>query len=460
MGAGKMNQDAIEQMSRTQFEHNLTQREVKKKKPNMAGGFKINVTKKKKKVQELKALKNLDVDIHDRWAADPVVHEVIKKHEEEIKRAGHDLSDKPIPDIIPKQQIKRLKVKQSKAIEAPKFEESFNEKKTLPDIRSNKATDYEKDSDAIPVSKIEAVLNKYANDVEQDERLYKTKLEEQKQKAVKTNEDLQVITDDIVSKRTVIQDRFERVKPDKTVEPTRPNTDEWLYEYTKEEYYINRDKELAKKKEEENLKESGNLGGGFSKDLGKSNRDKRKKWNKNSNAVIMSTNVDPKLNSRTAAQLDRLANIQLEASKQDMVINQMYAQIKGEENKNEELKAHLKPKKDKVNREKPVPNVPRKGLFSVENWLSKIDDSLPDELKEKIKPKKLNIKKVTSIVDRLTKAPQKGQLRRDPEQEEVKQILNKYDTSEKRIGGGGKKKFQYRNKLPSSMKKESPVIPK
>ena len=246
-----MNQDAIEQMSRTQFEHNLTQREVKKKKPNMAGGFKINVTKKKKKVQELKALKNLDVDIHDRWAADPVVHEVIKKHEEEIKRAGHDLSDKPIPDIIPKQQIKRLKVKQSKAIEAPKFEESFNEKKTLPDIRSNKATDYEKDSDAIPVSKIEAVLNKYANDVEQDERLYKTKLEEQKQKAVKTNEDLQVITDDIVSKRTVIQDRFERVKPDKTIEPTRPNTDEWLYEYTKEEYYINRDKELAKKKEEE-----------------------------------------------------------------------------------------------------------------------------------------------------------------------------------------------------------------
>ena len=122
----------------------------------------------------------------------------------------------------------------------------------------------------------------------------------------------------------------------------------------------------------------------------------------------MSTNVDPKLNSRTTAQLDRLANIQLEASKQDMVINQMYAQIKAEENKNGELRVHHKLKNDNVKREKPVSNVPKKGLFSVENWLSKIDDSLSDELKEKIKPKKLNIKKVMSIVDHLTKASQKG----------------------------------------------------
>lgn len=155
MGAGKGNQIAIDQMSRTQFENNnFAQPGKQKKKAPMAGGFKINISKKKKITEEMRKLKSLDCDIHDRWVADPVVAEVLKKHDEEIKRAGHDLSDKPIDTIIPKEQIKRLKVKQSKAIEAPKFDESFHENKKIPDMRSGKVTDVDKDSDIIPASKI------------------------------------------------------------------------------------------------------------------------------------------------------------------------------------------------------------------------------------------------------------------------------------------------------------------
>lgn len=298
-------------------------------------------------------------------------------------------------------------------------------------------------------------------DIEEDEEFYKMRVEEQKYQMDKQNKDLKAISDDIVAKRTVIQDKFERVRPDKTVDPkTRPNTDDWLYEYAREDYYVNKEKEKKLEEEEKHKSSVGSLGGGFSNDLNKSNRSKRKKWSKNSNAVVMSTNIDPKLNSKTAAQLDRLANIQIEASKQDMIINEMYAKVKQEKAKSEELKSHLKPKKDKVKREKPVPNVPRQGLFSVENWLSKLDDNLPDELKNKIMPKKINVKKTNALVDRLTKQPEKGQVRKDPEMQELKHILNKYDTSEKRIGGGATKKAEYKNVLPKHLQKESPVVSK
>ena len=35
--------------------------------------------------------------------------------------------------------------------------------------------------------------------------------------------------------------------------------------------------------------------------------------------------------------------------------------------------------------------------------------------------------------------------------------MNKYDTSEKRIGGGAKKKFEYRNQLPDEIPNE--IVP-
>jgi hypothetical protein len=83
--------------------------EPKKKKATPGGGgFKINIKKKKKRNDELKKLKNIDLDIHDRWIADPVVKEVIEKYENEIKKAGHQYNDKPIPVIIPKENIKKI----------------------------------------------------------------------------------------------------------------------------------------------------------------------------------------------------------------------------------------------------------------------------------------------------------------------------------------------------------------
>jgi hypothetical protein len=87
----------------------------------------------------------------------------------------------------------------------------------------------------------------------------------------------------------------------------------------------------------------------------------------------MSTNVDQKLNSRTAAQIERLANIQIEASKQDMIINEMYTKIKEKEKIDDQLKANLKPKKDPVKREVPKPSITKNGLYSVDNWLGQIN---------------------------------------------------------------------------------------
>ena len=167
-----------------------------------------------------------------------------------------------------------------------------------------------------------------------------------------------------------MQTEFEPVKPPPEAKnQTRPNTeDDWLYEYRKEDFYIQRDKEIKEKAEKEAAKNSqeNNLGGGFSKDLSKSGRSKRKKWDKEANNVIKPVNVEQNLNSRTAAQLDRLANIQIESSKQDMVINSIYENIQEQKKLDEELRKK-KPIKDKVKREVPVPNVPKKGLFSVDH---------------------------------------------------------------------------------------------
>ena len=401
------------------------------------------------------------MNIHDRWVADPIVKEVLLKHEEEIKRAGHQFSDKPIPDIVSKGTVTKLKKKPVRLIEAPKFEESFTEKKTLLELRSQKPTDYDNDSDYIPTSKIETMLNKYAKDIEEEEKFYQDKIEEHKQKAITNKEELKAITADCVAKRPILQDKFERVKPNPNSRDegkTRPTTeDDWLLEYTREAYYLDKNRPQNQAAQEHKASSSGSLGGGFNTDLNKSNRSKRQKWNKGANNAIMSTNVDQKLNSKTAAQLDRLANIQVEASKQDMIINEMYTKIKEQEKIDNELKTHIKPKKDKVKRQKPVPNVPKNGLFSVENWLSKIDGEDPEVIKERLnEEKKLKAKKVSKAVERLSKPQEKPKPRRDPVEEELKHILNIYDTSEVRIGGGGKKKFEYKNPVPGS--KKSPLI--
>ena len=161
----------------------------KRKKPApLAGGFRINIKKKKNKLEELKKLKNLDVDIHDRWAADPIVKEVIEKHEEEIKRAGHNLSDKPISDIIPQKQITKLKKKKVHRIQGPMFEE----------IKSEEDSEYGKLIQAIPTGKIESVLNQYAQDIEEDELYYKKKMMEEQEKERLKEEELKAITDDCI----------------------------------------------------------------------------------------------------------------------------------------------------------------------------------------------------------------------------------------------------------------------
>lgn len=71
--------------------------------------------------------------------------------------------------------------------------------------------------------------------------------------------------------------------------------------------------------------------------------------------------------------------------------------------------------------------------------------------------KKLNIKKVKNSVDRLSQPKGNVKRRRDPDEAELKSILNKYDTKEVRIGGGGVKKFEYINPVPLN---KSPVISK
>lgn len=227
----------------------------KKKTTPGGGGFRINIKKKKKHTDNFNKnkLKSLDCDIHDRWVADPIVKEVLEKHEANIKKAGHLYNDKPIPNIIPKENIKKVAEKKVHKIEAPKFEESFNERRSIPEMRSlkhNEDLDFEDDSDAIPTSKIENVLNKYAKEIEEDEQTYKQKLEEHYQKEESKKDELKAITDNAIKKRPIMQTNFEPVRPLQSEPKTRPNTeDDWLYEYRKEEFYDQRNKEMQEKSE-------------------------------------------------------------------------------------------------------------------------------------------------------------------------------------------------------------------
>jgi len=451
-----------QQMGQTHYEHNqFGKLNNKKKNTPVAAGFRINVKKKpKKKTEEEKVLDGLDVDLHDRWVKDPVVMEVLRKHEENIKKAGHNFNDKPVPQIIPKKSLEKLDKKPVRIKRPEKFDESFTEKKSIPDMRSNRGTEYDADPDYIPINQIEKALSKYANDIEQDENYYKNKIEEENQKKIDKKEELKAITSNCAIKRPVLQDNYERVKPldNPDENKTRPTTEEeYLKNYTREYMRRGPTPETTNSEKAQNA----NFGGGFSKDLSKSGRSKRKKWGKDANNAIVSTNVDQKLNSRTAAQIDRLANIQIESSKQDMIINEMYANIKEKEKINQELKSNLKPKKDTVVRKAPVPNVPKSGLFSVDNWLGQINGEDPIKAAEKNKKtKKANAKKINQAVERLSQ-PQQKKPKMDPAQKELQYILKKYDTSERRVGGGAKKKFEYINPVPgSNPHKQSPMIAK
>lgn len=69
---------------------------------------------------------------------DPIVQEVVKKHEEAIKKAGHDLSDKPLAEIIPKKSMDTLKSKPKPVKELQKAEETFKVNQTIPEKRALK----------------------------------------------------------------------------------------------------------------------------------------------------------------------------------------------------------------------------------------------------------------------------------------------------------------------------------
>ena len=258
-------------------------------------------------------------------------------------------------------------------IEGPMFDPEMEEEKVI---------------DPLPTGKIENALNKYAKDIEEEEKFYKQKIEDDKAKKLKEEEEMKALTQDIVQKRPIMQTQFELIKAQEDDNTKSKADEDWLYEYRKEEFYVQREKEIKEKEKlKEEKKEEINLGGGFSKDLSKSGRSKRKKWDKNANNVIKPVAIDQDLNSKTAAQLDRLANIQVEASKQDMLINEVYEHIQEQKKLDEELKNISKPIKDKVKREKPVTNIPKSGLFSVESWLSQIGGTESEKLKKNEKSK-------------------------------------------------------------------------
>ena len=167
---------------------------------------------------------------------------------------------------------------------------------------------------------------------------------------------------------------------------------------------------------------------------------------------MLSTNINQKVNARTVAQMERIESITNDANKQEAIINKIYEKVQEDKRINRELKISPNNKKERRKAGKPnlVPQNP--ALFSADQWLSNIGGSDIEEHKERIgNKKKANAAKVASVVDRLSKPNDKNKLRRDPDEEEIKYIMNKYDTSEKRIGGGAKKKFEYRNQLPDQM---------
>ncbi|CAI2387043.1 unnamed protein product [Moneuplotes crassus] len=431
-----------------------------------AGGFKVNI-KKKSKLDDLKNLKNIGDD-HDRCAADPMIKEIIQDDEEaddlaEViphkrfsaslpkklttkakKESIPDYTDKSIGEIIPAKDLQKLKQQKVHKIQGPLFEE------VKPDKGDNAIK-----PDPFPTSRIENILNKYSEDIAEEEEYYKTKLKEKEDDKKKKEISLETLTKLMAHQRPVLQTTFEPVMPHDTKKQKAKEEEEWLYAYRNEEYYVQKRKELEELEKKKSEGKGTNLGGGFSKSFKTSHKSDTKR-NLSGQKAGGSPNSKGHLNSRTAAQLDRLANINLEASKQDMVIDKMYAEIQEKKKIDQEGQKQKKVIKDKVKREKPTPNVPKTGLYSVNNWITQIEETDPEKLKKNITQKKAGAKKVTQTVERLTQ-PKNAKPKKDPSQQELWAILSKYGNAEKIIGRGGKQSQKFKNpalvqKTPSPVK--------
>lgn len=197
------------------------------------------------------------------------------------------------------------------------------------------------------------MLDKYAKDIEEEENFYKQKLKEKEVQSVTEKEEIQAIVKEMTTKRPVLQTNFERVKPIPSSKD-KPNSRE-----------VNGYSGLQRSREVERQQLGGsgpNLGGGFSKDLNKSGKQKK------ANNAIEATKYNPNLNSRTAAQLDRLTNICLEASKQDMIMNELYTQLKPN-SPPKTLKPTKPTKSSKPAKSSKAPGS-KSALSTVSSWLS------------------------------------------------------------------------------------------
>ena len=78
---------------------------------------------------------------------------MVRKHEEEIIKAGHDLSGRPIADIIPKETVQNLNNKAVRLKHKPKIGNNANNVRVLPEIRSQNQYGINNNREIIPASK-------------------------------------------------------------------------------------------------------------------------------------------------------------------------------------------------------------------------------------------------------------------------------------------------------------------
>eukprot|EP00344_Euplotes_crassus_P002387 CAMPEP_0197015488 /NCGR_PEP_ID=MMETSP1380-20130617/74346_1 /TAXON_ID=5936 /ORGANISM="Euplotes crassus, Strain CT5" /LENGTH=624 /DNA_ID=CAMNT_0042441429 /DNA_START=256 /DNA_END=2131 /DNA_ORIENTATION=+ len=385
--------------------------EQKKKSAPRAGGFRISIKKKKNRLEELKKLKNLNADSQGRWVPAPAAKEIAQPNREEVKNQNNnlqrqsssrvtkrkplvrlkkppqsDLADRPIRGKIPGNHIPPLENRQGTKFERFMLEES----------KSEQFTNLE-EHNQLPVSHINNEFSNRPEETSEEEKYYHHRIvQEELQNAE------QIISSEVAQKT---ENRTDSVQGDEGAEEVK-------------------------------------------KEFNKSGRSKRKKWDTGgSNKVTIPTNINDNVNPKTATQLSQLYNIEDKAAKQDEAINKIYAHIEEQKKLDEELQK--KATREKVSKPIPPQAPPKNELFSVDSLLNQIGGTDPDESRESsTKKKKASIKKVNNIVERLSQ-PKTSQPRRDPDEEELRSIMKKYDTTEKRIGGGGKKEFKYINPLPS-----------
>ena len=77
----------------------------------------------------------------------------MKKHNEDIIKAGHDLSGRPITDIIPKEIINNINKKPVRLKHKSRVGDNLYEHRILPEIRSQKQHGNHTNYNAMPSSK-------------------------------------------------------------------------------------------------------------------------------------------------------------------------------------------------------------------------------------------------------------------------------------------------------------------